>query len=131
MDFYIYKWHLGIVGCRQDGLSQPALDRVENGLETAGHVELLEDAVQMALDRLFADEKGLGDVFVRSPCREQTQDLLFPGGQRVLLPPAAVLSELGSGLLFHESGDHLPVDPQIPFVDRLNRLGEIGAARRE
>lgn len=45
-------------------LAQPAVDRVEDGLEASGDVQLPEDAVQMALDRLLADEKDLSDLFI-------------------------------------------------------------------
>ena len=60
---YMVSWDGGLSA---GGLPQTSVDRVEDGLEAAGDVELLEDVVHMALDRLFADEKGLAYVFVRS-----------------------------------------------------------------
>ena len=46
--------------------SYPSLDRVQNRLETPGHLELAEYVVQMTLDRLLADQERVGDVLVRS-----------------------------------------------------------------
>ena len=45
-------------------LVQAFLCRIENSLETSGDLELLEDAVQMALDCVLTDEEVLGNFFV-------------------------------------------------------------------
>ena len=61
--------------CYATPLLQPSADGVEDGLEPTGDIELPEDAVQVALDRLLANEQGFTDFLICAPCSEETQDL--------------------------------------------------------
>jgi hypothetical protein len=63
---------------RKKDLFQPAVDGIEHGLEAPGDVELLENAVQMTLDRFLADEKGFGNSFIRQTFHKAAKNLLLP-----------------------------------------------------
>ena len=67
----------GWVFCYATPLLQPSADGVEDGLEPTGDIELPEDAVQVALDRLLANEQGFADFLIRAPCSEETRDFLM------------------------------------------------------
>ena len=60
-------------------LAQASADRIENGLEASGDLELPEDAVQMTFDCFFTDGEVLGDFLICAASIEVIQDLLLPG----------------------------------------------------
>ena len=59
--------------------SKSLFDGPEACFEAPADIKFFENSVQMALDRLFADKKLLGNFFVRGALREDTQNLLLPG----------------------------------------------------
>jgi hypothetical protein len=63
------------------GLGETSPDGIEDGVQTTGHFEFLEDAVQMGLDRLFTDEKVLGNFFVGAAGDQVLEDFDLPGGE--------------------------------------------------
>ncbi len=66
----------------------------------------------MALDRLLADEEGLGELFIRTAFGEETKDLLFSRSKTLLCLPGPVFPfRIGDGLSLKESGHKLPLNP--------------------
>ena len=53
--------------------------RAEDCFEASTNIEFFKNAVQMALDRLFANKKFPANFFVRAALHENAQDLLLPG----------------------------------------------------
>ncbi len=53
---------------RKKELGHLSVDNIKDGLQAPSHIEFPENAVQMVLNRLFADEKGLSDFFICAAC---------------------------------------------------------------
>ena len=106
------------------------LIHTQNRLDAMPDVQLAKNIAQMALHCLLANQQALGDLFIRPTGPEKTQDLLLSRGQRRLRPPAWTFSApIGRSLFLNESSHQIPLDPQLPVVNRLNCLGEIGGGR--
>ena len=60
-------------------LAKSLFDRAEDCFEASADIKFFENAVQVALDRLFANKKLPADFFVRGALHEDAQDLLLPG----------------------------------------------------
>src|SRR5512132_1887980 len=78
-------------GCGS-GLDETAADRVARQCDAVAQAELEQDVRAVSLDRLFADDEGLGDLAARVAVSDQLDDLAFAPGQRVLGRAAAVLA---------------------------------------
>ena len=61
--------------------SKSLFDGPEGCFDASADTKFFEDAVQMALDRLFADTKLIGNFFVRGAFHEDAQDFFLPGRQ--------------------------------------------------
>ena len=60
----------------------------------------------MTLDRLFADKKGIGDLFICAAFGETTKNLLLPGRQPLLAFRGLIFScGIADGLFLKEFGD--------------------------
>ena len=53
------------------------VDGVEGELKAVGDAELVEDLVQVVLDRLLTNEQLLGDLFVLEALRDAGDDFAF------------------------------------------------------
>ena len=60
-------------------LAKSLFDRAEDCFEAPTDIKFFKNAVQMALDRLFANKKFPANFFVRAALHENAQDLLLPG----------------------------------------------------
>src|SRR6266446_2606297 len=119
-----------VIGDRGSGLAQALLDGVNDGLQAPGDVQLAEDTAQVRLNGLLADEERLGNILIRTPRREETQDLLLSRGQSSFRTVVRVLPlDMGEGISSQESRDQLPLNPRISLVHALNSLSEIRGAR--
>src|SRR6201984_1602762 len=96
------------------------MDSVESKLEPVGHPEVVENVVQMILDRLLADENVLPDFAVVKSVRHQLDDFFFAIAQQRLF---AALSGLGGLLerIDHFSG-HAIVEPDFAVMNLTNAL---------
>src|SRR6185312_5183265 len=60
---------------------QFVVDGVKRQFQPVGNAELIENIVQMILDRLLADEQTLGHVFVLETLRDQSHNFALPRAQ--------------------------------------------------
>jgi len=60
-------------------LAKSLFERAEDGFDATADIEFFENAVQVALDRLFADKKLPANFSVRGALQENAQDFLLPG----------------------------------------------------
>src|SRR4029453_9447335 len=83
----------------------PEPPRQQRGLRTVVHLQLPEDAGDVVLHRLLADEQAPPDLPVRLAGREQLQDLLLARGERRELLTEPLLLALALELAEHAARD--------------------------
>src|SRR5712692_3019682 len=123
---------------RSGGLIDEAMvDGVEREFEAVGNTELVENVVQVILDRLLADKKFFADFLVAETLRDELHDFFFAVAEQGLFAAGAGFGRLREGL--HDFGGHAIVEPDfagVHAVDALHqqvrgRLLEDHAARAE
>src|SRR5207247_2635637 len=124
-------------------LAEAELHREQCRLGAVVHPELPEDARDVVLDRLLADEEPLPDLPVRLAGGEELQDLLLARGERVELLAVALLLALALELAQHAPRDLArqhrlarggPLDRRADLVGRdvLEQIADgAGLERRE
>ena len=60
-------------------LAKSLFERAKGYFEATADIEFFKNAVQVALDRLFADKELPANFFVRGALHEDAQDILLPG----------------------------------------------------
>ena len=73
------KCPIGLGIYPEKDLAKSLFERAEDGFDATADVKFFENAVQVALDRLFANKKLPANFFVRAALQEDAQDILLPG----------------------------------------------------
>src|SRR5690242_8418012 len=81
----------------------------------------------MILDRLFADEKFLADLFVAVTLSHKLHDLFFTVAEQGFVAPDAALGTLGEGA--HNLSRHAIVEPDFAAKHAVDALDEQVAGR--
>lgn len=97
---------------KKKGLVQPFFEGVDDCLEASSDLELSENAVQVAFDRLLPDGERLGNFFVCVAFGKAAKDLHLPQCQTLLRPPVSVFpGGISQSRFIQKPGDEFPLHP--------------------
>ena len=99
-------------------IDQTVVNGVKSELEAVGDAQLVEDVVQVVLDRLLADEKLLANFLVAEALGDELDNFLFAVAEKRFFAARARLGRLGERL--HDFGGHAVVEPDFAGVNAMN-----------
>jgi len=98
------------------------MNRVECKLEAVGNAQLVENVVEMILDRLLGNEKFLADFFIAETLSDQLNDFFFAVAEQRLLAARTGFGRFRKRL--HDFGGHAIIEPDFAGMHAMNALDQ-------